>query len=133
MSNNKSILDSKYVPKCAGDYNKRLWYEKDLMEYFDYCDYIDMTNDPTKYFEQKRLVNFDIIHYEFREDPLQGTYKNYQTINKNDIKEYPKIENKEVVGSIVRNFNRKDIWVEKSIIKEHFKGCFFYCKWYLIF
>lgn len=32
---------------------------------------------------------------------------------------------KEVVGSIVRNFNRKDIWVEKSIIKEHFKGCFF--------
>ena len=64
MSNKKSILGSKCVPKYAGDYNKCLWYEKDLMEYFDYCDYIDMTNDPTKYFEQKRLVNFDIIHYE---------------------------------------------------------------------
>ena len=94
MSNNKSILGSKYVPKYAGDYNKCLWYEKDLMEYFDYCDYIDMTNDPNKYFEQKHPVNFDIIHYECREDLLQGTYKNHQAVNKNDIKEYPKVEKK---------------------------------------
>ena len=92
MNRKKPLVSSKYVPKYYGNYFDRPWYEKDLMEYFDYCKNIEMAKDVTKYFEQKKVVNFDIIHHECRGDPLQGSYKNYQTVYNKDIKEYPENE-----------------------------------------
>ena len=75
----KEYLGNKYVPEYAGNYFSKPWYERDLMGYFDYLDYQEMSNQPTKYFEQKKVINFDIIHHESRGDPLQGSYKGYQT------------------------------------------------------
>lgn len=49
------------------------------MGYFDYLDYQDMSKEPTEYFKNKKVVNFDIIHHECRGDPLNGSYKDYQT------------------------------------------------------
>ena len=40
------------------------------------------------------MINFDIIHHESRGDPLQGSYKGYQTVRKKDLEEYPKSEKK---------------------------------------
>ena len=57
------------------------------MGYFDDLDYKDISKDPSKYFENKKIVNFDIIYRECREDPLQGTYKGYQTVKSNDLQE----------------------------------------------
>ena len=105
-----------------GNYFDRAWYEKNLMEYFDFCEYNEMANDPTKYFKKKQVVNFDIIHHECCGGPLFGSYRDYKTAYEKDIKEYPKPEKKEVVGGIFRNSNRKDIWVEKKVIVDHFKG-----------
>lgn len=62
------------------------------MEYFDFCDYREMTEDPTKHFEQKQVVNFDITQHECRGDPLQSSYKDYKTISVKDIKKYPNCE-----------------------------------------
>lgn len=64
------------------------------MGYFDYLDYSDMSKDSTKYFEKKKVINFDIIHYGCRGDPLKGTYEEYQTVKTNDLKKYPKLEKK---------------------------------------
>ena len=94
MSDSKTIVSSKYVPKYTSDYFKKLWYEKDFMEYFDYCDYQDMTKDPIKNSEIKKVINFEIIHQECRGDPLNGSYKDYKTIYDADIKEYPELEKK---------------------------------------
>ena len=66
MNTEKPLLGSKYVPKYYGDYFDRLWLKKDLIEYFDYCEYSEMAKDPTKYFDQKKMINFDIIHHECR-------------------------------------------------------------------
>ena len=53
MSSLRPILGSKYVPKYAGKYFDRPWHEKDLMGYFKFCDYQDLSKDPTNYFEKK--------------------------------------------------------------------------------
>ena len=47
------------------------------MGHFDYLDYADMSRDPTKYFEKKKVINFDIIHHECQGYPLKGIYEEY--------------------------------------------------------
>ena len=81
-----------------------------------------MAKDPTKYFDQKKMINFDIIHHECRGDPLQGSYKNYQTVHNDDIKKYPENEKKDVLGGLIRNLNRKDLFVEEKVVNEHFQS-----------
>ena len=48
--------------------------------------------------------------------------KYYQTVNNKDFRKYPANEKKEVVGGLVRNFNRKDLLVEKKVVNEYFKS-----------
>ena len=81
-----------------------------------------MAKDPTKYFDQKKMINFDIIHHECRGDPLQGSYKNYQTVHNDDIKKYPENEKKDVLGGLIRNLNRKDLFVEEKVVNELFQS-----------
>lgn len=62
------------------------------MSYFDHLDYAGMAKNPTQYFENKKVMNFDIIHHECRGDPLNGSYKDYQTVKSKDLKIYPNIK-----------------------------------------
>ena len=80
-----------------------------------------MSKNPTKYFGHKKVVNFNIIHHECRGDPLEGSYNNYQTVKESDLKNYPKNEKKEAIGGLIRNFDRKDLFVEKNIVTDYFK------------
>ena len=120
MNTKKPLVGSKYMPKYYGNYFDRPWYEKDLTEYFDYYEYSEMAKDPNNYFMQKRVVNFDIIHHEWREEPLQGSYKDCNTVYSKDIKEYPENGKKFDVW-----FLMLEVWLE--ILIEIFicrkKGC----------
>ena len=56
LKNNGSknqIFGTKYIPEYCANYFDKPWYEKDLMGYFDYLDYTDLSKDPTKYFKKK--------------------------------------------------------------------------------
>lgn len=117
----KPVLGTEYVPEFCGDYSDKPWHERDLMGYFDYLDYKDMSKNPTEYFEKRKVINFDIIHHECRGDPLQGSYKGYQTVKSNDLEQYPQSEKKETVGGLIRNIKRNDLFIDKGIVKEHFK------------
>ena len=90
------------------------------MGYFDYLDYQDMSKQPTKYTEQKKVINFDIIHHESRGDPLQGSYKGYQTVRSKDLEKYPTPEKKKAISGLVRNIKRNDLYVDKNVIENHF-------------
>ena len=79
-----------------------------------------MEKNPTKYFERK-YVNFDIIYHECRDNALEGSYKNYQTVSNNNSKNYPEKEKKETVKGLIRNYNRKDLFIEKKVINNYFK------------
>ena len=115
----KKSLGNKYAPTYAGDYFSRPWYEKDLMNYFEYLDYQDMAKEPKDYFKNRKVISSDKIHHELRGDPLEVSYKNYQSIKTKDLQQYPPLEKKTVSG-IIHNIKCKDMFFEKNIIKEHF-------------
>ena len=118
--NKTEFFGNKYVPEYAGNFFSKPWYESDLMGYFDYLDFQDMSKQPTKYFEQIKVINFDIIHDESRGDSLQGSYKGYQTVRKRDLEKSPTSEKEKAISGLVRNIKRDDLYMEKHVIKDHF-------------
>ena len=115
------MYGTKCVPEFRGDYFDKPWYERDLIGYFDYLDYRNMLKNPMEYFQKKKVINFDIIHHEWRGDPLQGSYKVYQTVKSNDLEQYPQLKKNETVDGLIRNIKRNDLFIDKCIVKEHFK------------
>ena len=79
-----------------------------------------MCKCPTNSFKDKKVIHFDIIHHESRGDPLEESYKNYQTVKNKDFEKYPAVEEEKSISGIIRNIDRKDIYIEKSMSKEHF-------------
>ena len=69
---------------------------------------------------KKKVINFDIIHHESRGDPLEGSYKDYQTVKSKNLKNYPKPEKKKTVSAIIRNIKRSDLYLEGNMVKDHF-------------
>lgn len=119
-----TIVGNSYVPPYAGDYNKLQWYEKDLMTYFDYINYNEMADILTKYFRDKRVVNFDIIYHECRGDKLDKSYKHYKTINQKELKKYPENEKNKVLSEGFRSIKRDDLWIQRDLMLEYFKKNF---------
>ena len=101
---------NKYVPRFA-QHSELPWYERDgLLSYID----------TDCHFKTVQVVNFDIIHHECRGDPLQGSYKEYQTINKKDMDNYSSNSKKKIVNSAIRA-DRKDVFIDKKVTLDHFK------------
>ena len=77
--------------------------------------------NPNKYFQNIKIINFDIINHECRGNPLQKSYHNYYTIAKK-LTMYQKKDKKEMVGAALRNQNKsvQPAFVEKNILKNHF-------------
>ena len=55
------IVANKYVPTYQ-DYYKLPWYERNMMSYIDCIKYRTMRDDPDQYFDNIKVVNFDIIY-----------------------------------------------------------------------
>ena len=47
-----------------------------------------MADNPTKYFLDKQIVNFDNIHHEFCGDKLENSYKRDKTVKHEELKNY---------------------------------------------
>ena len=60
------------------------------MSDFDYLKYKYMSDNPDFYFANKKVINFEIIHYQCRGDPLSKTEKENKTVCRNDFINYPK-------------------------------------------
>ena len=79
----KKIVN-KYVPRFIQQF-KLPWYERSLISYIDALKCDEFLNHTDAHFKNAQVVNFDIIHHECRGDPLKGNYKDYKTIEKEDI------------------------------------------------
>ena len=55
-----------------------------------------------------KVVNFDIIYQECRGDPFQKLYKEHKTIEKNNLKNYPENDKKDVLSAACRR-GREDL------------------------
>ena len=81
----------------------------------------EIINNTDYHFENSYITNFDLIHHDCRGDPLKHTKKYYETIS------YEKLNNEIVskddrasfISSAIKS-ERKDVFIEKKIFKEHF-------------
>ena len=71
--------------------NDILWYERErLMAWYNKCKCDDFLRDTDKYFKEVKIVNYDIIHREFRGEVVpKHLLKYYQIVNEGNVSEYP--------------------------------------------
>ena len=120
----RTIIGNSYVPIFAKDYHKLPWYERDLMAYFDHLDYKEMSHNSTKYFHGKKVISFDISHYECRGDKLSNSYKHCKTLKANDVKNYPDEDRKKTLSGVFRNVKWDDLWAQRDLMIEYVKKTF---------
>ena len=116
---------NKYIPRFA-QHSELPWYERDdLLSYMDSLKCEEILKDTDSHCKTAQVVNFDIIHHECRRDPLQGSYKEYQTVNKKDMDNYSSNSKKKIVNSAIC-CDRKDVFIDKRVTLNHFKNLQFF-------
>ena len=71
-----SICRNNYIPKNTPP------KERDFLSYLDDLKYEQTVENPDKYFQNVKIINFNIIHHECRSDLLQNSFDYYYTISK---------------------------------------------------
>ena len=82
--------------------------------------------DPDHFIKNAWIINFDIIHHEFRGQPLQNSYRYYQTLKENELRKYQAQSKENLLRATFRNQGntKQGIYFEKNIVKKHFKTPF---------
>ena len=66
-----------------------------------------MKDNSKEYFKKAKVINFDVINHQCRGDKLQRTEKEFKTIDKRDLKDYPENESKEDLSAVFRNLEKR--------------------------
>ena len=114
-------VDNTFVPKFIPDNLK--WYECDGLETWylrNKCS--EFLEDSNSHFKNRKMVNFDIINN--GEKMAKKSLMQYRTIDHDEIKKYPEKEQEQIMSSIFRNANSKDMIIEKRTIDTHFNRTF---------
>ena len=117
MASRKILTNSFILTKSKkGKYE---WCKHDLMTYFDDLKYNEFAKNTDSYFENVKLINFDIIHHECRGDKLQNPERCYRTIRSKDFKNYEQhVQNNAILSGV--KSERDDIHFEHIVFKQHF-------------
>ena len=91
------------------------------MNYFEHLEYQEMAKDPMDYFKNKKIINFDIIHHKSRDGPLEGSYKDYQSIKNTDLRQYLIREKKKQYQKQYITLNAKICLSKKRLLKNIFQ------------
>ena len=65
--------------------------------------YEKINKNKKEYFENVKVVNFDIINSECRKDPLQSSVEYYQTIKQDDLKNVRESDKEEFISAAIRS------------------------------
>ena len=97
------------------------------MSFIDHIKYGSMRDNPDSYFNNVKVVNFDIINHECHGDKLIGPYKGYKTIKSEHLTNNPKNDAEVVLSAAFQN--RDDLWVKHDfmikLFREYFNWLFF--------
>ena len=114
----KKILRNSYIPTKPRFFNE---HDKgDLDTRLKQMTYNEILQNPEEHFGKYEIINFDLIHNECRGDELNHSREFYETLHKKklDIEIENKYKNSFVSLAIL--CEGKDVYIEKSIRKEHF-------------
>ena len=93
----------------------------DLDMTFKKMTFEEIIADPEFHFENSYITNFDLIHHECRGDTLSFSRKYYETISyKKFNEEITDIANQQKFISSAIKSEKKDVFIEKKLIEEHF-------------
>ena len=90
-----------YLPGYVPPPEILLWYEKDSMYWWEYEKCQDMPRDTDKHFKTTKVMNFDIIYRQTRNEKVP---KNF--FEKKRISKYPKLEQKKIVRVLLKQIVR---------------------------
>ena len=109
---------SSYIPKCT------LPEEGSFLNYLDDVKHEQFMENPGKSFKKTKIVNFDIIDHECRDDALDKPVEYYQTVFEDNFKKHLKEDKKVIVGSALRTQKelQQNIFFEKKLVKNHFSN-----------
>ena len=82
--------------------------------------YERINKNKEEYFENAKIVNFDIINHECRGDTLENSEQYYQTIKKIDLKNVKKKDEEQFIAAAIR-WQRNDVNVARDVLNDHFK------------
>ena len=119
MANSTWKVDNTFVPKFIPSNLK--WYEHDGIDTWylrNKCN--RFLEDTNSHFKNRKIVNFDIIN----NCETKQTLKQDNTIDHDEIEKYPVKEQEQIMSSIFRNANRKDMLIKKETIDTHFNRTF---------
>ena len=107
--------DNCFIPKyIPGDLK---WYERDGLDMWylkNKCD--EFLENTDLHFAKRKIVNFDMI----KNNVPKNIQKQYQTADHEGIKQYPVEYQEQICSSIFRNADRKDMYINKKTINQHF-------------
>ena len=110
-------FDNTFVPPFVPENLK--WYERDGVDtWYKQGKCKDFLNNTDNHFQQRKIVNFDLISNSNKLDENQ--IRQYQTVNCEMIKTYPQEQQQKIMSSIVRNIKRDDMFFCKKAVKKHF-------------
>ena len=95
------------------------WIERDRLETWyrsNKCEEILENTD--LHSKNRKIINFDMI----KNDISDHKTKQYQQIDHDEIKKYPKYYQEQIMLSIFCNANQKDMNIQKRTVNEHFKN-----------
>ena len=111
---NKTICVNNYLPYYP-------IYKDSLHDSILRNEYEKINKNKKEYFENAKIVNFDIINNECRKDPLQNSIQYYQTIKQNDLKHVKKKDKEEFISAAIKS-KRDDVNVARDVIIQHFRN-----------
>ena len=106
-------LDNKFIPI----YQDLKWFERDRLETWyrsNKCE--EFLENTDLHFKNRKIINFDMI----KNDTSDDKTKQYQQIDHYEIEKYPKYYQEQIMSSIFRNANPKDMKIQKRTVHEHF-------------
>ena len=82
--------------------------------------YEKINENKKEYFNLAKVVNFDIINNECRQDPLENSVKYYQTIYKKNLDCARQKDKEDFISEAIKS-RREDLYIKKDVINEHFR------------
>ena len=109
--------DNVFIPQYIP--NDLKWFETDGLDTWYLKNKSDEFLQKTDlHFKRRKIVNFDYI----KNDVGKTKFKQQNQIDHEELKKYPIKHQKQIMPSIFRNANRKDMVIQKKTIDEHFKN-----------
>ena len=81
----------------------------------------DLKKNSDKHFEDIEIVNFDLIHHRYRDNPLKNFVKIIKLLEKKDCKGYSQKDQSKALSSAFRN-KRDGLYIKRKLMIEYFKN-----------